>query len=401
MTRNQLLHLADLHLGAQPPELLRETFPHLAERLANARNRFWDRLAKWLETPECPVGLVLVAGDLFDHHSPPPDVTEPVVHALARICARGIPVVTVPGNHDEYSYPKVIYRQRQWPGRLVPHWAVEEVLHLPPGQLFSRPLRIFSACFRVGHNSPGQLVELPHAPQDSFNVLLLHGTVADPGLLSPELVESERCFRISLAEAARQGYHYIALGHIHRFRQWTLPGAVAVYPGPPLGPSPNDPGSGQLVLVGEADPESPENSVPRATVSPIAPVEILDCRWSVLKFEITPLDKPEDLVARIRPRVPEGNEIILSAIVAGQSASQSFLADAQNLLIQERLPVLLLGEKVHPIPSVDIGLLAREQSLLGEWVRQWQEWQQKENPDPQFAQLVLWEALTSFRYQEG
>ena len=399
MARNRILHLADLHVGAQPPESLRTTFPQLAERLAAGRNRFWDRLACWLESPECPVGMVLVAGDLFDHHSPPADVAEPVMHALARICARGIPVVTVPGNHDEYSYPKAIYRQRQWPGRLVTNWAVEEVLYVDPGELFSRPIRVFSACFRVGHNSPGQFVDLPQAPQDSFNILLLHGTVADPGLLSSELVESERCFRISLGEAAARGFHYIALGHIHRFKQWTFPGAVAVYPGPPIGPSPNDPGSGQLVLVSEADTEPGDNQIPRATVHQLAPPEVLDCRWTVLKFEVTPLDGPEDLLARIRPRVPQDQETVLAAMVVGQTGSPNFIADCQNLLIQEGLPVLLLAEEVQTIPSLDVELLAREQSLLGEWIRRWQDWQQRENPDPQFAQLVLWEALRSFRYR--
>lgn len=46
------------------------------------------------------VDAMLVAGDLYEHRSPSPEAEETVLGALARLYEARIPVVAIPGNHD-------------------------------------------------------------------------------------------------------------------------------------------------------------------------------------------------------------------------------------------------------------------------------------------------------------
>ncbi|MGB4726025.1 MAG: metallophosphoesterase, partial [Thermogutta sp.] len=113
--RDTILHLADLHLDASPEARLDDA---VRAWLLGARRRILNALASWIARDESRIGLVLIAGDLFDRHDPPQEVVSEARTALAEI-ARLVPVVTVPGNHDEYSYAQCVYRRGDWPGVLV------------------------------------------------------------------------------------------------------------------------------------------------------------------------------------------------------------------------------------------------------------------------------------------
>ena len=66
------------------------------------------------------IDLVIIAGDLFETHTPEPALIEHVLSKLRQLDNAGIPVITVPGNHDEITYHNSVYRQygtgRTWPG---------------------------------------------------------------------------------------------------------------------------------------------------------------------------------------------------------------------------------------------------------------------------------------------
>jgi DNA repair exonuclease SbcCD nuclease subunit len=396
MQAKAILHLADLHLGAPPPAKLREIAPDLADRFAASRDQLLVRLARWITTPPSPVGLVLVAGDLFDHHAPPPELVDAVNRAIATIQAAGIPVITVPGNHDEYSYPQGVFRQRKWAGPLVTNPKVEEVYRLPAGELFTRPVAVFSACYQAGQATPGQLVDLPSAPEDCISVVLLHATLADHGYLPSELVEKERTFRVLLEAAAQSGYHYLALGHIHQFVQWQKGPTIAVYPGPPVGPIPQDAGTGQLVLLTEG--QAPASAGARVQVKPVSPPEVLGLRWKLIRENVSPADRPEHVVGRVQQQMVLREDEIAVLMLRGTAHSENFVADCQALFLSRGLSVLVLGDRLSEVPPVDVELLAQEQSLIGEWVRQWQKWKEEEKPAPALAELVLREAMSCFRW---
>jgi DNA repair protein SbcD/Mre11 len=46
------------------------------------------------------VDAVLVAGDLYDHRSPPPEADAVVFETMVRLHEAGVPMVAIPGNHD-------------------------------------------------------------------------------------------------------------------------------------------------------------------------------------------------------------------------------------------------------------------------------------------------------------
>ncbi|RMF99551.1 MAG: hypothetical protein D6741_08275 [Planctomycetota bacterium] len=76
--RDRILHLADLHLGANPAASFCADFPDAATRFRENRDSVLERIADWVEDEASRVGLVLVAGDLFHRHDPPADLVDRV-----------------------------------------------------------------------------------------------------------------------------------------------------------------------------------------------------------------------------------------------------------------------------------------------------------------------------------
>ncbi len=402
MNRQSILHLADLHLGAPPPEILRQVNPQLAQQVKSSRDTLLDRIADWVCSPDCPVGLVLIAGDLFDHHASEPQVVGNAMQALTRMVTCGIPVVTTAGNHDEMSYPNVVYKRQKWPGILVESWEPAEVLTLAAGELFDQALRVVSACFQIGKNFPGQVLEAPPVSGDALNVFLAHGTVEDPNFLPTKIVESERCFRIRLKQWSQQGYHYAALGHIHQPWVKSIEGMLACYPGSPVGKSAFDRGTGSLALVSTASRIPQHPGRPAVTVNFVEPPGVIGYQWKLVRENITAGERPEEIVERVSRKVfptgiPFSDQEIVVVELTGTVSSQSFVQDCQLLFSQKGRPVLVVEGDIQPVPPVDIELLSREQSLLGEWVREWQRWRQEGRLDDNLAQMVLWEAISCFR----
>ncbi|MBD3333901.1 MAG: hypothetical protein GF355_00110, partial [Candidatus Eisenbacteria bacterium] len=117
----KILHLSDLHLGYRPRGLGDRARDH-----RRVRDQVLSRSVAWcLGDAREAVGAVLITGDLFESPHPEPALVEAVLDDLSRLSGRGIPVITVPGNHDELTYPDGVYRRHadRWPGTLVtrPH----------------------------------------------------------------------------------------------------------------------------------------------------------------------------------------------------------------------------------------------------------------------------------------
>lgn len=396
MARNCILHLADLHLGAPVSRELQRAFPHVAQGLQSARDNLLNRIADWIADRDCPVGLVLIAGDLFDHHAPKPDLEELAIQALSRIIAAGIPLVTVPGNHDELGYPNAVYRRRSWPGLLVDRREPTTLLELEDPTLPGRKLCIASASFERGKSKPGELFVPPDLPDGAVGIVLLHGVVADDGFLPSFLTEEPGVFRTILRTNAEKGYAYTALGHIHQRSTWRVNNMLACYPGPPIGTSPSDPGSGSLVVVRGAAAPGGISGETMMHVDYVDPPGLLPYRWILLEEKVTPGARPEDVLERLRARFPEDDRKVGALTLSGEVKSQAFAEDCQALFIRAGLPVIVAETKTRQLPPVDLELLRQETSLLGEWVRVWQKWQETEKPDPAFAEQVMWEALIAF-----
>lgn len=396
--RNSILHLADLHLGAAPQPEIDE--PYRSHLLA-ARHDLLDRLATWIARPDCPVGLVLIAGDLFDEYAPAADLVASVRTALGKI-AQVVPVITVPGNHDEFSYAQCVYRQPGWPGFLVntPH---PEVVWR--GDLAGHQCAVVSAAYQAGKVPPGHKLTLPSRkdifptnPDDALLIALFHATVAD--YFPPHVVQNERCFWISHREAAELGYDYLALGHIHSRREWLAGRCVAHYPGPPVGPRLSDPGSGCFSLVrwdhGQLRIES------------LSEASLLGCAWKILEIDVCPDETVERLGERIVRQCGDGpseNSVtwIHGVRLTGHTLCPDLVEQLKKFLCEKALPCVVTAEELEQLVSPDIEALAAEESLVGYFVRQWQEWKQKGNVAAQESTAVLHEGLLAlgWRRTEG
>jgi exonuclease SbcD len=232
----RLLHTADWHLGRT---LCGQPFQQEQE---------WLLGGSFLEiVKDTRPEAVIIAGDVYDRAVPPADAVELLDDVLARI-VRGfhIPVVMIPGNHDDPRRLAFGATLLSGAGLFVARGALAEAFAFEDSH---GPVTILAA----GYGSPTLVAELlgdgsglnDHdaafaavAAQarglvrpGARAVLVAHAFVQG-GLTS----ESERALQVggtgTVSAAHLAGFHYVALGHLHR-RQ-AMDGERIVYAGSPL-----------------------------------------------------------------------------------------------------------------------------------------------------------------------
>lgn len=382
--RDCILHLADLHLGAQVSEKLRELDAGSFDSFSRSRDALPERLADWIGESESRVGLVVIAGDLFHSHRPSDQVADRARAALARIAA-AVPLVTVPGNHDEYSYAECIYRRSgsRWPGELATAAQPAETWR---GELDGgAQVSVTAVTYEAGKSRPGTAVQFPPAPKDRFCVAVVHGTASDH--FSGLIVEGERCFTVSHRQVSEAGYRYLALGHIHARSQWTIGRSTAVYPGPPVGPSPSDPGSGALTLV---EPGSSGHGVHL-----VDDADLIGRRWDEHGVDVAPGEGPGELAERLCAGLVHEDRLVPVVRLGGSVDREGFAGELQQLLLESGLVVLVESGGVSLAPPPDLEVLLKEQSLAGEFARAWDGWRKAEQPDEVHAVRVLREGFAA------
>jgi len=237
----RFLHLSDLHLGWRPSFME----PDLARQIQQERDEVLARAVEYALSPDRGVDLVLIAGDLFETHRPGPELVEYAINQLRRCTAAGKLVVTVPGNHDEFTYRDSVYREAKdrWPGFLVTNPMPELVLE---EKIKGCSLYVYSLAYVGGlTRAEPALKDFPKEDREGFHLGIFHGSYDWEG--------GERSLPLDPEGLSRAGYDYVALGHFHRFRVMETGRGMAVYPGLAAGKGFHDPGTGELVL-GEWEP---------------------------------------------------------------------------------------------------------------------------------------------------
>jgi len=240
----RLLHLADLHLGWTPSGL--------PDDAAAAVRRHRDGLlgqAVDLALAE-RVDLVVVAGDLFESHRPEPGLVAGTLRQLRRLVDAGVALVTVPGNHDELSYARSVYRVEaaRWPGLLV--------TRPDPGPVgrfrFGDAGVHVCALAYVGGVTPAEapLRSFPHEPGADLQLAVFHGTLVGASARPGDPFGGSRSLPLDQRALAGAGFDYVALGHLHAPHEVPLGGGrLAVYPGCVGGKGPGDVGADHWTLV--------------------------------------------------------------------------------------------------------------------------------------------------------
>jgi len=239
----RILHLADLHLGWTPRDVPND----VAHAIRRERDGLLGEAVNVALAER--VDLVVIAGDLFEHYRPEPALVAAVLRDLERLQAAGVALITVPGNHDELSYARSVYRveAERWPGVLV--------TRPDPGPVASFELAgarvAVTALAYVGGVTPVR-EPLRSFPRDDGDLALaiFHGTLVSSERRPGDPFSGGRSLPIDRAALADAGFDYVALGHLHVPSQHRLAaGGLARYPGCVGGKGPRDPGSAAWTLV--------------------------------------------------------------------------------------------------------------------------------------------------------
>lgn len=233
---------------------------------------------------------VLLAGDVFDRAAPPPDSVELLDTILHRVVqGLGVPVVVIPGNHDEARRLSFGARLLRGGGLHIVHSAAGEAIRLggvtvvASGYAAPALLATLEGCDGVLDHDQGFAALCPRlhslCTKPGPRILVAHAFVAD-GAES----ESERSLSVGgtghVLASRFDGFHYTALGHLHRPQ--TLPGGRIRYSGSPLAYSASEAGQQKSVTLVEVDAAGTVR-IEEIALSPRRPFRILEASFAELR----------------------------------------------------------------------------------------------------------------------
>ena len=194
----RLLHVSDLHLEE----------PRDAEQVSVLAAVAAERAA----------GVLLIAGDFFDHGRVSAATLQAVAAALSQVPA---PVVILPGNHDPFMAGSPYAR--------ADLGANVHVLSAPGGETYEMAELDLAIWGRphCGYEDFRPMEHVPRRGRATWQVAMAHGH------LTRGPADLQRAYPIAPAEIAGSGRDYVALGH------WDVPfdassgPVVAAYSGSP------------------------------------------------------------------------------------------------------------------------------------------------------------------------
>lgn len=299
MSRLRFVHAADLHLDS-PFTGLSTTAPQVAGSLHSATFDAYERIINLCISER--VDALLVAGDIYDGADRSLRAQRKFVDGLYQLHQAGIRSFICHGNHDPLN---------GWEARLA----------LPPtcrrfGPDFERvpffaddPDRavIYGISYPqrdVRENLVLHLGTVDHGP---FSIGLLHANVDN----DPNHPAYAPC---TLADLARTGVDYWALGHVHTRRVLSDRAPMVVYPGNPQGRHPNERGERGVYLV-----EVDDFGGIRLDFRPVDTI-----RWEEVQLDIVRMDTEDDLLEALNRTVAEsldeadGRSLIVRIALTGR-----------------------------------------------------------------------------------
>ncbi|WP_426229986.1 metallophosphoesterase family protein [Pararhizobium sp. DWP3-4] len=234
----RFVHTADLHLDS-PLRSLALKNPELAELVRGATRTALARIVDLCLAES--VDALLIAGDLYDGSQTSMNTALYLSSELRRLEAAGIGVFLIRGNHDSQS---AMTRELTFPANVhVFAGRAKPVRAKALGN--GREVHIHGISFANPH-APDSLLPSFHPPvADAVNIGMLHTSLAGtPG--------HDPYAPTSVAELARHGFDYWALGHVH-LRQVHSESPLIVMPGMPQGRDINEAGPKTVTLVTVGD----------------------------------------------------------------------------------------------------------------------------------------------------
>ncbi len=210
----RLMHLADLHLGAP--------LSYLGDKAGQRSRELEEALMRALALiPEKNVHVVAIAGDLFDSPTPPLELVARVKAAFKKVTDGGVPIVLITGTHDNHRYSRCVYKSNEFAGTDILFGAGERIRKNINGH------DVFFYGYSGGRDKGDNVAAFRRGEGDGLHIALVHGTVNEGTHWAP----SPRDYSLRPDEIEKSGFHYVALGHHHNFREFRLGTTPAVYPG--------------------------------------------------------------------------------------------------------------------------------------------------------------------------
>lgn len=328
----KFIHAADFHLDS--------AFGALSAKQAAVRRResreLVFRLANYVNSHE--IGLVLLAGDLFDSGSAFRETGEQLAEALGQMRAA---VFISPGNHD-WVGPGSPWLTVDWPENV--HIFREN--RLTAAELPEWALTVHGAAFTAPEQGTGFLTGFT-APRDGrLHIGLLHGEL-DPAGARYDPIRKE--------EVAASGLTYLALGHIHkRTEPLAFGGTLCAWPGCPEGRGFDELGEKGFY----------EGTVDGGSVS-VAFVPFARRRYEILEVDVTG-QSPRAAVEAALPA--DTSQHLYRILLTGETEEGGVDAAALQEALSDRFYALEVRD--HTRMTEDIWARAEEDSLRGLFLRE-------------------------------
>lgn len=245
----KILHLADLHIGMENYGKI-DPVTGLHSRLLDYLHCFDEAIELGMREE---VDLVLIAGDIYKNRTPNPTHQREFAKRIRRICAAGIPVFIITGNHDispalGRAHAVEIFATLDIEGVTIAdrpklHWVQTrkgeiQIIALPwisrqslltKEELKQASLNEIEAELRkrVDRFIEQSAAELdPQVPA----VLAFHGSIDGAVLGAERSITLGQDMVLARSTVAQAGIDYVALGHIHKHQSLGEHPPI-VYPG--------------------------------------------------------------------------------------------------------------------------------------------------------------------------
>jgi len=350
------LHLADLHLGWSPEG---RDFPSdKGGILRKERDSVFETAVNWAIDPGHGIDLVIIAGDLFETHTPDPALVEYVLGQLRRLEGAGIRTITVPGNHDEITYHNSVYREYgsegKWPGTLVRNPMPDLVCRF---RVNGVSVFVYSLAYTGGLTKVSELTNFPRQDEPGLHIGVFHGSLDWDGV-------SDRSLPLESKSLQGAGYDYVALGHIHKYREMRVGRGLAVYPGLIESKGFSDLGCG-CMTVARFEPQGDLHVGSGFKVS-LESVNIPVREHVVLNVDISAKETQDEIVSECKMRAQPDAMVKINL-----SGVPSFDVDPERLKASLRgyFFWVEIEDESSYLESDDIARFAEEPTIRGYFVR--------------------------------
>jgi exonuclease SbcD len=312
----KILHTADIHLGAK--------FSGLGNKGASQREQLRTTFKNVIATAiDERVGIVLIAGDLFDANQQPQRNIDLVIEQFNLLNQNNIPVCLIPGTHDSLDSSS-IYRKVDFEGKCsnLKIFADENISY---NEYPEFNLTVYGKPNLSNRSYVSPLEGLKPSTSSKFHIAMAHGSFYIP----EKIAEDDHVFR--LEEVKASDMDYLALGHWHRVYNCSKE-PPAWYPGPPEW-IPDQRERGAVLLVSLSD----------AGEVQVEPKMIGLRDYDEVEIDVSEI---QDL-AKMKARISEGanQNLVREAIIKG-------LRDAELMVNPEELETEL-GEEFFHLSIVD------------------------------------------------